>query len=72
MISPSQLKNKSFTVSLRGYSKTEVDAHLASLLEQYTELYQAHALLTEQNNELKAEVKRLRDNEDAIRRALIN
>lgn len=72
MISPSQLKNKSFTVSLRGYSKTEVDAHVASLLEQYTELYQAHALLTEQNNELKAEVKRLRDNEDAIRRALIN
>ena len=72
MIAPSQLKNKSFTISLRGYSRSEVDDHISALVEQYTELYRAYSSLTEQTNELKEEIKRLRENEDAIRRALIN
>lgn len=72
MISPSQMKNKSFTVSLRGYTKSEVDTHIDALVEQYTELYRAYSSLAEQNNELKEEIKRLRENEDSIRRALIN
>jgi len=72
MISPAQIKNKSFTVSLRGYTKSEVDTYISALVEQYTELYRAYSLLSEQNAELKEEFKRLRENEDAIRRALIN
>ena len=72
MVAPSQLKNKSFTISLRGYSRSEVDDHISALVEQYTELYRAYSSLTEQTNELKEEIKRLRENEDAIRRALIN
>ena len=72
MISPAQIKNKSFTVSLRGYAKSEVDAYISAMLEQYTELYRAYAALNEQNAELKEELKRLRDNEDAIHRALIH
>ena len=72
MIAPSQLKNKSFTISLRGYSRSEVDDHISALVEQYIELYRAYSSLTEQTNELKEEIKRLRENEDAIRRALIN
>jgi len=72
MIAPSQIKNKSFTVSLRGYAKSEVDTYISAIVEQYTELYRAYSLLNEQNTELKEEIKRLRENEDAIRRALIN
>ena len=72
MISPAQIKNKSFTLSLRGYAKSEVDTYVSGLVEQYTELYRAYAMLTEQNAELKEEIKRLRENEDAVRRALIH
>ena len=71
MISPSQIKNKSFTMTLRGYAKPEVDAYIAALTEQYSELYRAYGALTQQNAELKNEIKLLRENEDAIRRALI-
>ena len=72
MISPSQLKDKNFSVSLRGYAKSEVDTYISALIDQYTELYRAYSSLNEQNNELKEEIKRLRENEEAIRRALIN
>lgn len=72
MISPSQIKNKNFTISLRGYSKSEVDTYISALVEQYTELYRAYSALNDQTNELKEEIKRLRENEEAIRRALIN
>lgn len=72
MMTPTQIKNKSFTVSLRGYTKSEVDTYVSALVEQYTELYRAYTQLTEQNAELKEELKRLRENEDAVRRALIH
>lgn len=72
MISPAQIKNKSFTVSLRGYAKSEVDTFVDALVEQYTELYHTYMSQSEQIAELKEEVKRLRENEAAVHRALIN
>ena len=72
MVNPAQLKNKSFTVALRGYAKAEVDAYISALIEQYEEVYRAYGSMEQQNEELKAEIKRLRENEDAIRCALIN
>lgn len=71
MMSPAQLKNKSFTISLRGYTKGEVDTYVSSIVDQYTELYRAYGALNEQNAELKEEIKRLRENEAAVHRALI-
>lgn len=56
MISPAQIKNKSFTVALRGYSKVEVDAYIEALVEQYSELYRAYGSLSKRNAALEAEL----------------
>lgn len=39
MITPIELKNKQFTVRLRGYDRPEVDAFLAIMLKDYESLY---------------------------------
>ncbi|MBQ7847916.1 MAG: DivIVA domain-containing protein [Clostridia bacterium] len=72
MLSPSELKKRQFARALRGYSTSEVDEHLNFVLEKYTELYQRNDDLEKELARLQAEYDRLKANEDAIRRAMVN
>ncbi len=79
MMTPNEMKNKTFTLALRGYSKAEVDAHLAKAAEDYTELARAYEAASRKNASLEAsiaalqaELAEMRATEDAIRKALVN
>ncbi|MBQ8911493.1 MAG: DivIVA domain-containing protein [Clostridia bacterium] len=72
MLSPSELKKRQFGRSLRGYSVSEVDEHMNFVLEKYTELYRRNDELEKELARLQGELERLKANEDAIRRAMVN
>lgn len=64
---------------MRGYTKTEVDAYIALLTNRYAELYKNYEALSRKQADTEAalaaanaELAEKRENEDAIRRALIN
>ncbi len=72
MLPPHELKNKSFSHSLRGYSTAEVDEHIAFVLEKYTELYRKCDALEKELQSTKAELAEVRENEEIIRAAMVN
>lgn len=72
MLPPHELKNKSFTKTMRGYNPIEVDEYIDFLIEKYTELYREN---DELERKLKVAVTRLdeiRSDEDSIRSALVD
>ena len=71
MLPPHELKKKSFSHSLRGYSVAEVDEHLAFVLEKYSELYRKCDLLEKQLQESTAELAQVKEDEEAIRAAMV-
>ena len=72
MLPPHELKNKSFSHSLRGYSTAEVDEHLSFVLEKYTELYRKCDALEKELQSTKAELAEIKENEEIIRAAMVN
>lgn len=71
MLPPHELKNKSFSHSLRGYSAAEVDEHLAFVLDKYTELYRKCDALEKQLQTTEAELAQVREHEEVIRAAMV-
>ncbi len=72
MLPPHELKNKSFTKTMRGYNPIEVDEYIDFLIEKYTELYREN---DELERKLKIAVTRLdevKSDEDSIRSALVD
>ena len=72
MLSPAELKKRQFTKSLRGYSVTEVDEHFDFVIEKYTELYLRNDELEKQISRLETELQAVKENEEAIRRAMVS
>lgn len=72
MLSPSELKNRQFQKVLRGYSMSEVDEHIAFILEKYSELYKRNDELEKEVQRLQTDLEKIKASEDAIRRAMIN
>ncbi len=72
MLKPSELKNKTFSKSVRGYSITEVDEYMDFVLEKYTEIFRKNFEL-EQQLRAALEVKNeLEGEKDSVRGALLN
>jgi len=72
MLPPHELKNKTFSKAVRGYSTSEVDEYIDFLISKYTELYREN---DELERKLKAAVTRLdelKSDEDSIRSTLID
>ncbi|MCQ2425466.1 MAG: DivIVA domain-containing protein [Lachnospiraceae bacterium] len=72
MLPPHELKNKTFTRAIRGYTTTEVDEHIEFLIAQYTELYRENDELERKYRTALAELDKFRGDEEAIRTALVN
>ena len=72
MLPPHELKKKSFSHSLRGYSVAEVDEHLNFVLEKYTELFRQVDRLEKELENNRAELSHLKEQEEAIRAAMVN
>ena len=71
MIPPYELENKQFKKAVKGYNVADVDEHIDFIIEKYTELYRAYNELERRYAEVSAELEVFRNNEDAIRRALV-
>ncbi len=72
MLKPSELKKKSFSKAVRGYSITEVDEYMNFLLERYTELFRKNFELEQQLRaavEIKSE---LEGEKESVRNTLVN
>ncbi len=71
MIAPHELKNKTFSRTVRGYNPAEVDQYFDFLIEKYTEAYKAAAEFEQKFNEVKAKYAELADEEESIRSAIL-
>jgi len=71
MIAPHELKNKTFSRSVRGYSPAEVDQYFDFLIEKYTEAYKSANDFEKKYNETKALYAELAGEEESIRAAIL-
>ena len=72
MLPPNELKNKTFSRAIRGYTTTEVDEHIDFLVAQYAELYRENDELERKLRVALAELEKFRGDEASIRSALVN
>lgn len=72
MLPPHELKNKSFSHALRGYSTAEVDDYIEFLLERYADVYRRNDQLEKELRLANVRLEELTAKEDAINRALVN
>jgi len=72
VLPPYELQSKKISKALKGYSITEVDEHLAFVIEKYTELYMAYNELEGRLKKTEAELSICRKNEEATSQALMN
>ena len=71
MLQPNELKKKSFSKSVRGYSQTEVDEYVDFLVDQYTLLYKQNAELEKRLHVVSARYEEIADDEESIRSAVL-
>lgn len=72
MVAPHELKNKTFTRTVRGYNPSEVDEHIAFLLEAYTDLYKENDEYIHRVALLEEQLEKYTKDSEAIRSALLN
>ncbi len=72
MLPPHELKNKSFSKSLRGYNPVEVDEYIDFLIEKYTELYRENDELEHKLKAAAARLDELKNDEEYIRSTLVD
>lgn len=71
MFAPHELKGKTFSKAVRGYSPNEVDDHIDFLIEQYTELYREYNELEHKLKIVVTNLDEIRDEEESIRSTLV-
>lgn len=72
MMSPNEMKNKTFQAAFRGYDRDEVDSYLAKVAEEMAKLQAGYEALSLRLTKTEAELAEKVANEDAIRRALVD
>lgn len=72
MLPPHELKNKTFTKSMRGYNPVEVDEYIEFVIEKYTEIYRENDELERKLKTAVARLDEIKGDEDSIRSALID
>lgn len=72
MLAPHELKNKSFTKTLKGYNPAEVDEYIAFLLDKYAEAYKENNELDHKLRVVVTNLDEIKDEEESIRSTLIS
>lgn len=71
MMSPNELKNKTFQPAFRGYDRDEVDSFLKEVAEELLKLQTNYEALSLRLAKTEAELREKVTNEDAISKALV-
>ncbi len=72
MLAPHELKNKSFSKSLKGYNPAEVDEYIEFLIGKYTEAYRENNELERKLHVVVTNLDEIKDEEESIRSTLIS
>lgn len=72
MLAPHELKNKTFTRSLKGYNPAEVDEYIRFLLDKYAEAYKENNELDRKLRVVVTNLDEIKDEEESIRSTLIS
>ncbi len=72
MLKPSEIKKKTFTKAMRGYSIPEVDEYMDFVIEKYTELFRRNFELEQQLRAAIEQKGELEGEKEAVRGALVN
>ena len=71
MLAPHELKNKSFSKSIKGYNPAEVDEYIEFLIGKYTEAYRENNELERKLHVVVTNLDEIKDEEESIRSTLI-
>ena len=71
MIQPNELKKKTFSRSVRGYTPGEVDDYIDFLIDTYTQLYKEKAETERKLHLISAKYEELANDEESIRSAVL-
>lgn len=72
MLAPHELKSKTFSKSLKGYSPAEVDEYIEFLIGKYTEAYRENNELERKLHVVVTNLDEIKDEEESIRSALLS
>ena len=72
MLAPHELKNKTFTKTLKGYNPAEVDEYIEFLLAKYAEAYKENNELERKLHVVATNLDEIKDEEESIRSTLIS
>lgn len=72
MLAPHELKNKSFSKSLKGYTPAEVDEYIEFLIGKYTEAYRENNELERKLHVVVTNLDEIKDEEESIRSTLLS
>lgn len=71
MLAPHELKSKTFSKSLKGYTPAEVDEYIEFLIGKYTEVYRENNELERKLHVVVTNLDEIKDEEESIRSTLI-
>lgn len=71
MLAPHELKNKTFSKTMRGYNPAEVDDYIEFLIETYTNLYRENSELERKLKIVVTNLDEIKEEEEAIRSTLL-
>lgn len=72
MLAPHELKSKTFSKSLKGYTPAEVDEYIEFLIGKYTEVYRENNELERKLHVVVTNLDEIKDEEESIRSTLIS
>ena len=72
MLAPHELKNKTFSKSIKGYNPAEVDEYIEFLIGKYTEVYRENNELERKLHVVVTNLDEIKDEEESIRSTLLS
>jgi cell division initiation protein len=71
-MTPAEIRHTPLSRGLLGYRRDQVDDLIDAVVDAYTEVWQDRVDLRERADEMEAEVRRVREMEDLLRRTLVS
>ncbi len=72
MLAPHELKNKTFSKSIKGYNPAEVEEYIDFLIGKYTEVYRENNELERKLHVVVTNLDEIKDEEESIRSTLLS
>jgi len=72
MLTPTELRNRTFTKEFRGYNVNEVDDYIATVLDNYTEVYTENSESEKKLRLVVEKLEKVKSDEESIKATIVN